>query len=143
MPTLFCSFLNALFSGMQTAASSAAVAESYQKSGKAMNAVSQSVNPAAVQQDMKNFAYRSEQQQAMQSFMDDVLDSALDPEGIGEDTNIVVQQLLDEVGIEFASKMANVPAVAPPQPQRNAETVAADAKAEDRLAQQLAALRAL
>lgn len=126
---------------MQTAASSATMVGSLQKAGKAMNAMGQAVNPAAMQQDMKQFVRQTEQQQMTQSFMDDVLDAALDPEDIGEETNLVVQQLLDEVGVEFATKMAAVPAGrAPPQRQQVNEASKEDS---DRLAQQLAALRAL
>ncbi len=122
---------------MQTAASSAVMASSLQQAGKAMNAVGASLNQERLQQDMKQFTKQSEIANMTQSMLDDALDAALDTDDIAEESNVLYQQVLEEVGADLASKMVSTPQTAvPARGQKNAE------KESDDLAEKLEALRA-
>ncbi|KAG7672007.1 hypothetical protein KSW81_004892 [Nannochloris sp. 'desiccata'] len=94
---------------LSTAASNAVMASSLQQAGKAMSAVGTAVDPGKLQQNMKQFGKQSEIQSMQQSMLDEALDAALDTDDIGEESNMIFQQVLEEVGAELASKMVDTP----------------------------------
>jgi hypothetical protein len=124
---------------MQTAASNAVMANSLQQAGKAMNAVGTAVDPEKLQKDMKQFGKQSEIQSMQQSMLDEALDAAFDTDDIGEESNLIYQQVLEEVGAELASKMVDTPLSAvTARRQENSEKN----ETESDLAEKLEALRA-
>lgn len=103
-----------------------------------MNAVGTDVDPGKLQQDMKQFGKQTEIHSMQQSMLDEALDAALDTDDIGEESNLVFQQVLEEVGAELASKMVDTPLSAVPTREENAEKI----ETESDLADKLEALRA-
>ena len=79
-----------------------------------MNAVGTAIDPGRIQEDIKQFGKQSEIQSMQQSMLDEALDAALDTDDIGEESNLVFQQVLEEVGAELALKMADTPSSALP-----------------------------
>ncbi len=110
------------------------MASSLQQTCKVMNAVGASLNQERLQQDMKQFTKQSEIANMTQSMLDDALDAALDTDDIEEESNLIYQQVLEEVGADLASKMVSTPQTAVPA-RGNAEK-------ESDLAEKLEALRA-
>ncbi|KAL4524855.1 hypothetical protein Ndes2526B_g07041 [Nannochloris sp. 'desiccata'] len=124
---------------LSTAASNAVMASSLQQAGKAMSAVGTAVDPGKLQQNMKQFGKQSEIQSMQQSMLDEALDAALDTDDIGEESNMIFQQVLEEVGAELASKMVDTPQSA--VPARRQENLDKNEKESD-LAKKIEALRA-
>ena len=111
-----------------------------QTAGKALAAVGAKVDPVATQQEMKKFAAATDRQQLMQMLMDDSIDNALDTDEMEGEADELVQQVLEEAGLEFAAQLKSTPTAAP--------VAAAPASAvqeddgSDELMRRLASLRA-
>lgn len=111
----------------------------------AMQAVADQLSPQMVIDDVKAFALADSKVGHAQDIMNEALN--MDEEGleIDEESNVVVQQLLQEVGLEVAAAApaARVGAVAvPPQRRRNeGERNGREEEEEERLDRHLAALK--
>ncbi len=101
-----------------------------------MGSMSAAVDPARVQQDARAFARADAQQSALQEIMDDTLDDALYTEGEGEAAGALVQQLLEEAGLEVAAKAPAAAAGAVPAGREAA------GREDEELTRKLDALRA-
>jgi hypothetical protein len=75
--------------------------------GAAMAAVNQSLDPAALQQVMNNFTREMEKASLVDECWDDVVDM-FDGDGVGEEADEVVDQVLDELGLEVGRKFDNL-----------------------------------
>ncbi|PIO71501.1 hypothetical protein TELCIR_06601 [Teladorsagia circumcincta] len=64
-----------------------------------------------VAKNMKEFQMAQERLGLSEEMMSDALDSILDEPGDEEEQNAIVNQVLDEIGIECQSKLATVPKV--------------------------------
>lgn len=119
------------------------MATSVQKAGKALAAVGDRLDPVATQQQTKQFAREDAKQQAVQSLMDEAMLDTLGSEDLDEGAKVLVQQILDEAGVELKASLASVPAGVPGLPE-GSQAVPATAEHEDdgELSRQLAALRA-
>lgn len=106
-----------------------------------MNTVSNAVDPSKLQKQMKEFARVGAEQEIRQSLINDSIDNALDTEEIEEETSDVVQQLLEEVGLEISSKLTSAPAL----PVRNqaSQSNSEERTEDDELLRQLARLKAV
>jgi len=112
---------------------------SMQKAGKALAAVGSKVDPLETQRQMKQFAKENDRHTTAQSLVDEGIESALDSEEIDVESNILMQQVLDEVGLNFASKMQSAPvgtSLTEPTVQLEQED-----DADDELMRHLAALK--
>ncbi|CAB02699.2 Charged multivesicular body protein 2b [Caenorhabditis elegans] len=101
------------------------------KTMKAMNAQMPLEKVAA---NMREFQMAQEKMGLTEEMMNDTLDSILDAPGDADEQDAIVNQVLDEIGIEMNSKLANVPAL----PTKVSSTAPADF---DDLEAQLARLR--
>ncbi|EYC24624.1 hypothetical protein Y032_0013g2011 [Ancylostoma ceylanicum] len=61
--------------------------------------------------NMREFQMAQERLGLSEEMMNDALDNILDESGDEEEQNAIVNQVLDEIGIECQSKLANVPKV--------------------------------
>ena len=106
-----------------------------------MGSMTTSVNPTQMQQNMKEFVRQDVRQQDLQNFMNEALDEDLDED---EETDLVFQELLEEVGTDFIANIGAVPpslSVAAPPPHQNQLATAGDGESEDIL-RKLDALKA-
>ncbi|XGW22184.1 hypothetical protein V3C99_004847 [Haemonchus contortus] len=86
-----------------------------------------------VAKNMKEFQMAQERLGLSEEMMSDALDSILDEPGDEEEQNAIVNQVLDEIGIECQSKLAAVPKV--PSSVGTASTPMSDKDIENMLAQ--------
>lgn len=77
-----------------------------------MEAVGKATDVKKVQQTLQSFIRENEKMDAAQEFMDDAVESALDADGIESETDEVMNQVLDEIGIDINSQLAGAPAPA-------------------------------
>lgn len=119
--------------------------KSQQAMGKAMYGVTRSLqvmnrqmNMPAMQKMMMEFERQNEMMEFKSEMMDDTMDDIFTAEDEEEQTENMVGQILDEIGINVAGSMANAP-MKPASPLMN---VAADAE-DDGLQARLNSLRAL
>lgn len=133
--------LQGVGSSLAATAATATMAGSLQNAGAAMQKMGARVDPASTQHQMQQFSY---QQDAAQSMIDDALDTALDGEDIEEGTQDVMQQLMDDIGVELTATLGSVPATRPQATQQAAAVVSRPVAAddEDELMQKLSALGA-
>lgn len=130
--------------GMQATAmnAQATVAGAMKSASKAMASMNAVVDPVALQATMNQFAQESEKFSLTQEMMDDTLDSMFDDED-EEETDLVVDSVFAELGLETAGQLGQVNAAtsdfAAPEPAA-AEPV--NTAADDDLMARLAALSA-
>uniref|UniRef100_A0A8R1DS42 Uncharacterized protein n=2 Tax=Caenorhabditis japonica TaxID=281687 RepID=A0A8R1DS42_CAEJA len=78
---------------------------------KTMKAMNSQMPLEKVAQNMREFQMAQEKMGLTEEMMNDTLDSILDAPGDSEEQDAIVAQVLDEIGIEMNSKLANVPAL--------------------------------
>ncbi|CAI2298408.1 unnamed protein product [Caenorhabditis sp. 36 PRJEB53466] len=76
---------------------------------KTMKAMNAQMPLEKVAQNMREFQMAQEKMGLTEEMMNDTLDSILDAPGDAEEQDAIVAQVLDEIGIEMNSKLANVP----------------------------------
>jgi len=108
---------------VRTAGATATAAQSIAGATKAMGAVNRAMDPGKMKQTMQEFEKQSTTLGLRQEMMDDVFES-LDDE-FGDDDEEVLAQVMDEIGLDVASKMSSAP-----QGQRGGAS-AATARADD------------
>lgn len=74
-----------------------------------MGSVNAQMNPAQLQQTLQNFEMESSKMDMKEEMMNDTLESILDESGDEEEQDAIVNQVLDEIGIEISGKMAEAP----------------------------------
>lgn len=97
-----------------------------------MKNVNDSVSAADTAKIMQEFAKQNEMMGMREDIMSDALADAFDGEGVEEDSNAIVDQVLQEIGLDMAGKMQDAPSAQP------AAQAAARAAEEDALLDQRA-----
>lgn len=102
--------LRGVSTSVVTAAATSSVATSMGNATKAMQAVGQAANLPQVQKNMQNFAMENSRMEMASEMMDDAIEGALDDEGVEEDTNELIDEVLAGIGVDVAGQMAGVKA---------------------------------
>jgi division protein CdvB (Snf7/Vps24/ESCRT-III family) len=99
-----------------------------------MAAVGKTNDPVKLQKTMAQFAMENEKMNMTSEIMDDALDDALDDEEMEGEADDVVQQVLDEIGIDITA--VNAPRTKVQHAQKHTE-----AQNDEDLTDRLTALR--
>lgn len=125
--------LRGLRSNMVTAGATSTVAASMKQASQAMAALGAATDPQAMQQTMAAFSRENQKMDMASDLMGDAVDDAFDDDE--EESAEIMNQVLDEIGIDLSAKMGIAPKHRAPvsNAQRNAE--------DEELNMALAALR--
>jgi charged multivesicular body protein 2B len=85
------------------------MAEAMAKTTKTMATVNQQVSLPQVQKTMMNFEKETAKMDMAGELMDDTLDSILAGSDEEEESEAIIGQVLDEIGIDLNSKLAHAP----------------------------------
>lgn len=94
---------------LQSVKSHQAMADAMSTTTKAMVRMNKAVDVPGINKMMAEFMKENEKSEMMQEMMGDALDDALDQEGNTEEEEQIVQQVLDEIGINFQEEIPNAP----------------------------------
>ncbi|MEW5313070.1 MAG: hypothetical protein WDW38_004664 [Sanguina aurantia] len=94
----------------------------------AMRAMSQNLKLPALQKIMRDFERQNEKMEMTSDMMGDAVDDALEGEGEAEETDELVQQVLDEIGITNMMEMAHAPGAKPVAQRQAAPAMGAAAE---------------
>lgn len=96
------------------------MAKSMGAATQAMGTMNKQVDPMKLQHTLKQFEMESAKMDMMDDMMGDTLDDLFDASDDEEEQDAIVNQVLDEIGIEVTGKLADAPAPSSskmPQPQ--------------------------
>lgn len=96
---------------LQTIKSHQAMADAMAATGKAMTKMNQAVNIQGIAKMMAEFEKENTKSEMMQEMMGDAMDDALEEDGNEEEEELIVNQVLDEIGINFDGEIPDAPAV--------------------------------
>ncbi|KAK7166177.1 hypothetical protein R3I93_006069 [Phoxinus phoxinus] len=105
---------------------------------KTMQAVNKKMDPQKTMQTLQNFQKETAKMDMTEEMMNDTLDEIFDGSDDEEESNDIVSQVLDEIGIEISGKMAHAPSAGRKQP--SAATSKAGGISDDEIERQLKAL---
>jgi charged multivesicular body protein 2A len=94
---------------LQTVKSHAAMAEAMANTAKAMHKMNKAVNVPAINKMMAEFEKENMKSEMMQEMMGDAIDDALEGEEDEEEEEKIVNQVLDEIGIDMQNEVPNAP----------------------------------
>ncbi|EKX54202.1 vacuolar protein sorting 2A [Guillardia theta CCMP2712] len=92
---------------MTLAASQQKMVQSMAGISKAMGKMNAQVDIEQMNRVMQEFQRESEISDSKQDMLDEALESMFDEDGFEEEADSLTQQVLDEIGIDFASQVAN------------------------------------
>lgn len=100
--------------GMQAKgmASQVKMAEAMKDTTKVMGDMNKMMKPQDVMKNMQAFERESAKLEMSEEMMNDTLDDILNESGDEEEQDAIVNQVLDEIGIEISGKMAGAPQAA-------------------------------
>ena len=109
--------LQAVSLRIQTLKSNAAMTDAMKGVAKAMHSMNQQLNIPAMQRIMMEFEKQSDMMDMKEEIMGDAIDDAMGDEDDEQESEDVVNQVLDEIGINLSNQMqtpaAPVPSAAP------------------------------
>ncbi|XP_043091841.1 charged multivesicular body protein 2b [Puntigrus tetrazona] len=105
---------------------------------KTMQAVNKKMDPKKTMQTLQNFQKETAKMDMTEEMMNDTLDEIFEDSGDEEESQDIVNQVLDEIGIEISGKMAHAPTAGRKQP--SAATSKADGISDEEIERQLKAL---
>ncbi|XP_028836703.1 charged multivesicular body protein 2b [Denticeps clupeoides] len=108
------------------------------KTTKTMQAVNKKMDPQKTMQTMQNFQKETTKMEMTEEMMNDTLDDLFEDSGDEEESQDIVNQVLDEIGIEISGKMANAPSASRHNP--TASTSKASGISDEEIERQLKAL---
>lgn len=86
-----------------------AIADAIGTTSKTMANMNKVMNPQKLAHEMEAFKHASAKMDMTDEMISDTLNDILDESGDEEETEGVVSQVLDEIGIEISGKMSNAP----------------------------------
>jgi charged multivesicular body protein 2A len=107
--------LQAVSLRIQTMRSNQAMADAMKGCAKAMKKMNKQVNLPEIQKIMMNFEKESEIMDMKEDMMNDAMDDVMDEAEDEEESDMIVRQILDEIGIGATAAMGDVPTTAPGQ----------------------------
>ena len=96
---------------LQTVKSHAAMAEAMANTAKAMHKMNKAVDVPAITKMMAEFEKENMKSEMMQEIMGDAIDDAMEGEENEEEEEKIVNQVLDEIGIDIQGEVPNAPAM--------------------------------
>lgn len=94
---------------LQTVKSHQAMADAMASTAKAMTKMNKSVNVQSITKMLHEFEKENAKSEMMQEVMGDAIDDVMYEEGNADEEEQIVQQVLDEIGINFEGEIPNVP----------------------------------
>ncbi|XP_023934816.1 charged multivesicular body protein 2b [Bicyclus anynana] len=88
-----------------------AIAGAMGTTAKTMGSMNKIMNPHQIAKDMEAFKQANLKMDMTDDMISDTLDDIMTESGDEEETEGIVNQVLDEIGIEVSGKMANAPSV--------------------------------
>ncbi|CAG4956196.1 charged multivesicular body protein 2b [Colias croceus] len=89
-----------------------AIAGAMGTTAKTMGNMNKIMNPQQIAKDMEAFKHANAKMDMTDEMISDTLDDIMNESGDEEETEGIINQVLDEIGIEVSGKMANAPSVA-------------------------------
>uniref|UniRef100_T1IY41 Charged multivesicular body protein 2b n=1 Tax=Strigamia maritima TaxID=126957 RepID=T1IY41_STRMM len=89
--------------------SNAKMADAMATTAKTVSKVNKQMNPQKVMKTMQDFARESTKMEMTEETINDTLDDLLNDSGDEEEEDLIVQKVLDEIGIEISGKIAEAP----------------------------------
>ncbi|CAH0715654.1 unnamed protein product, partial [Brenthis ino] len=89
-----------------------AIAGAMGTTAKTMGNINKILNPQQIAKDMESFKYASAKMDMTDDIISDTLDDIMTESGDEEESEGIVNKVLDEIGIEISGKIANAPSVA-------------------------------
>lgn len=108
---------------LQTVSSHHAMGEAMKNTTKAMIKMNKAVNAPAISKMMAEFERENIKTEMMQEIMGEMLDDAMEEPGDEAETDQIVAQVLDEIGIEFNEEVPDAPSMMKTQAQNGPEKV--------------------
>lgn len=96
---------------LQTIKSHQAMAQAMQSTGQAMTKMNKAVNIESITKMMAEFERENVKSEMMQEMMGDAIDDVLEEDGNEEEEDLIVNQVLDEIGINFEGEIPDAPPV--------------------------------
>ncbi|EGD82059.1 hypothetical protein PTSG_02740 [Salpingoeca rosetta] len=97
-----------------TMQATATMAKSMGTAAKTMQAMNAHVSPQEIAKIMGQFEEQTTKMEMGQEIMEDALDAAFDDSDMEDETEGLVNQVLDEVGLDVSSAMSSVPSASMP-----------------------------
>ncbi|RWS27725.1 hypothetical protein B4U80_02324 [Leptotrombidium deliense] len=94
---------------VQTLRSQNAMAMAMKGVTRALQSMNRQMNLPQIQKIMQEFEKQSEIMDMKEDMMNDVIDDAIGDEGDEEETDAIVSQVLDEIGINLSEKLSELP----------------------------------
>ncbi|CAH2096321.1 unnamed protein product [Euphydryas editha] len=88
-----------------------AIAGAMGTTAKTMGSINKIMNPHQIAKDMEAFKHANAKMEMTDDMISDTLDDIMTESGDEEETEGIVNQVLDEIGIEITGKVANAPSV--------------------------------
>eukprot|EP01114_Cavostelium_apophysatum_P011197 TRINITY_DN253_c0_g1_i1.p1 TRINITY_DN253_c0_g1~~TRINITY_DN253_c0_g1_i1.p1 ORF type:complete len:211 (+),score=79.08 TRINITY_DN253_c0_g1_i1:120-752(+) len=124
--------LQAVSLRIQTIKSHQAMAEAMRGVTKAMMTMNRQMNLPAMQRIMMEFEKQSEAMEMKEEMMNDTMDDVFEQEGEEAETEEVINQVLDEIGINLSSQLADAPTTSTkPQAQKAEEDLDLQARLDN------------
>merc|ERR1711916_186544 len=101
--------LQAVSIRIQTMSSTAAMADAMEGAAKAMYTMNKQVKLPAMQRIMMKFEKEGDMMEMKQELMDDTIDDVMAQEGDDEAEEQLLNQVLDEIGINLAADLQDAP----------------------------------
>eukprot|EP01023_Acetabularia_acetabulum_P033701 TRINITY_DN31569_c0_g1_i1.p1 TRINITY_DN31569_c0_g1~~TRINITY_DN31569_c0_g1_i1.p1 ORF type:complete len:210 (-),score=57.64 TRINITY_DN31569_c0_g1_i1:152-781(-) len=120
---------------LTTAVAQQGVSKAFAQSSQAMGAMGKLMDPVKMGKQMQQFSVQNEKMAMAQEMFDDTLDDALDTDETEEESVDIMNQVLDEIGIDVSAKMSAAPN------KRVAVQQQEEQEAQDDLTERLAKLR--
>merc|ERR1719350_1807299 len=94
---------------IQTLKSQNSMAQAMKGVTKAMMSMNKQMKLPEIQKIMQEFEKQSEMMDMKEEMMSDVIDDALGDEGDEEESDAIVTQVLDELGLQMTDQLSDVP----------------------------------
>ena len=126
--------LTAVSLRLQTLSSTQQMASAMRGVTKAMSSMNKSMNLPAMQKIMQEFERQNEMMGMKEEMMNEAIDEAMDDEGDEEgETEDMIAQVMDEIGLDFKTKVGVSDSAMPAVQQAQASTEADDQALQARL----------
>uniref|UniRef100_D3TNI8 Putative assembly/vacuolar sorting protein n=1 Tax=Glossina morsitans morsitans TaxID=37546 RepID=D3TNI8_GLOMM len=119
----------------KTIGTNVALSNAMGTTAKTMAEMNKVLRPEGIAANVRDFQQANMKMEMTDEMINDTLDEMLNDSDEEEETNAVVNKVLDEIGIEISGKMANIPAAG------SSDLEVKDARTDKDIAEQLAKLR--
>ncbi|XP_067645286.1 charged multivesicular body protein 2b-B isoform X1 [Eurosta solidaginis] len=93
----------------KTIGTNIALADAMGTTAKTMGDMNKVMRPESISANVRDFQQANMRMEMTDEMINDTLDDMLNDSGDEEESNAIVNKVLDEIGIEISGKMANIP----------------------------------